>query len=209
MDSVTLYTHPLSPYGWTTALIAAEKGVPYVLAPAETDQPAYLALHPFRKMPVLRHGELVVYETLAIAHYLDRAFSGPALQPADYQSQTAMLRWISVVNSYAFPVMNGLMKQQMARFFDKGGVESPDLMTPFRGQVDLIEATLRDQPFLVGDRLTLADAFLFPLLQTVSLLPDAAAVLAKAPATLGWLERIRGRPSFAATSPLGGNAGSI
>ncbi|HEX2815000.1 MAG TPA: glutathione S-transferase family protein [Phenylobacterium sp.] len=202
MDAVVIHTHPLSPYGWTAALIAAEKAIPYTLAPAHTDRPEYAQLHPFRKMPVLRHGDLIVYETLAIAHYLDRAFAGPALQPADFLSQTEMLRWISVVNSYAFPVMNGLVKQRVARFFEKDAEALPDLTAPLAEQVALIEATLRRHPFLVGERMTLADAFLFPLLHTVSLIPEGAAALAGAPATTEWLERIRLRPSFAATDPM-------
>ena len=202
MPDVVIHAHPLSPYGWTAVLVAAEKGVAYGRAPADTEAPDYVRLHPFRKMPVLRHGDLIVYETLAIAHYLDRAFPGPALQPADYLGQTEMLRWISVVNGYAFPVMNGLVKQRVARFFERNADALPDLTGPLATQIALIEGGLGRNPYLVGERLTLADVFLFPLLHMVSLIPEGADALGAATATRAWLDRIRARPSFAATDPM-------
>ena len=80
MDKVTLHTQALSPYGWGARLIACEKGLEVELAPAEVSTADYEALHPFRKMPVLRHGEVVIYESIAIANYLDEAFPGPVLR---------------------------------------------------------------------------------------------------------------------------------
>src|SRR6185295_10498549 len=75
----------------------------------------HLKLHPFGKMPVMQHGDIVLYETTAIAHYLDRAFSGPALQPLEPRAQAEMLRWISIVNSYVFPIMNRFTKERLVK----------------------------------------------------------------------------------------------
>ena len=38
------------------------------------------AIHPFGKMPVLRHGDFTLCESKAIATYLDRAFDGPSFE---------------------------------------------------------------------------------------------------------------------------------
>ena len=110
MDKVILHTLALSPFGWGARLIAAEKGVEVELAPAEVSAPGYEALHPFRKMSVLRHGEVVVYESIAIAGYLDEAFPGPALRPAEPAGRAHVMGWLSVTGSYLFPIMNGLVK---------------------------------------------------------------------------------------------------
>lgn len=205
MTSIVLHTNVLSPYGWTARLVAAEKGVSHEVRPVDTSSPAHLRLHPFGKMPVLQHGDVVVYETLAIAHYIDRAFDGPALQPAEVLGQTEVLRWISVVNGYVFPVMNGLIKERVASLWrdtppDEAVLEA--LKAPLADQVGLIDRTLSDHAFLVGDRLTLADCFLFPHLHFAAQTPEGVEALGSAAAARRWLDGMRARPSVNATSPF-------
>jgi len=104
-----------SAYLWTAMHVADEKSVDYEVVPLVMGSPDHLALHPFGKMPAFQHGDVVLYETLAIAHYIDRAFAGPPLQPPDALGQAQVLRWISIVNSYVFPTMNRFMKERLVR----------------------------------------------------------------------------------------------
>lgn len=207
MSEIILHTQTLSPYGWTARICAAEKGVSHEVRDVDTTSPEHRKLHPFGKVPVLQHGEIVVYETLAIAHYIDRAFEGPALQPVDYRGQTDMLRWISIVNGYCFAVMNGLIKARMAPLVTGGPPDEArlaELREQLEPQVALIEQALSAHAFLAGERFTLADAFLFPQLHYASQTPEGADALAVAPATRAWLEAMRARPSVVATSPFSG-----
>jgi glutathione S-transferase len=205
MTEVVIHTHLYSPYGWTARHVAEEKGVSYRVVPADTGSPDHLKLHPFGKMPLLQHGEIIIYETLAIAHYLDKAFEGPPLQPAECLGQSTVLRWISVVNSYVFPVMNWLVKERTAA--SRGG-EQPDeaaiaaVRAPLALQLKLIEEAVSSHPFLVCDRLSIADSFLMPLLHFAAFTPEGVEALRAAPAASNWLERMRDRPSFAATNPF-------
>jgi glutathione S-transferase len=206
MSGVIIHTYMLSPYGWTARYIAEEKGLDYRVVDARAATPSHRALHPFGKVPVLQHGDIVVYETLAIAHYLDRAFPGPALQPVDFLGQTDVLRWVSIVNAYVFPVMKRLIEERMAGSWR---TEPPDealiasLQAPMAEQLAVIEQALSANPFLVGHHLTIADTFLFPLLHFASFTPEGTQALAKAPAAQRWLGRMRARPSFEATDPFG------
>ena len=43
--------------------------------------PEIRAIHPFGKMPVLRHGDLELCESKAIATWLDRSFPAPFVFP--------------------------------------------------------------------------------------------------------------------------------
>jgi glutathione S-transferase len=207
MSEVLLHTNVFSPYGWTARMVAAEKGVPHRIVAVDTSSPAHRRLHPFGKMPVLEHGRMIVYETLAIAHYLDRAFDGPPLQPDDVVGQTDVLRWISVVNGYCFAVMNGLVKERTAGSWraeptNEATIES--LRGPLAMQLSLIGEAVADRPYLTGEAFTLADAFLFPQLHFAAFTPEGSEALAAAPAVEAWLQRVRARPSFAATNPFVG-----
>ena len=44
-----------------------------------------------------------LYETAAIALYVDEAFTGPALQPTTAQARARMHQWISSLNGYYYP----------------------------------------------------------------------------------------------------------
>jgi glutathione S-transferase len=56
-------------------------------------------IHPFGKMLVLRHGDFELFESKAIATYLDRSFPGPGLIPADPRLAGLTEQWVSLVNT--------------------------------------------------------------------------------------------------------------
>lgn len=56
-------------------------------------------------MPVLRHGDLVLCESKAIATYLDRAFAGPQLMPSDPRPAALTEQWISFINTSIDPLL--------------------------------------------------------------------------------------------------------
>ena len=208
MADVTFHSIPESSYLWTAMHVADEKGVSHELRNFEIGSPEHLKLHPFGKMPVLQHGDVVLYESLAIAHYLDRAFDGPALQPDDALGQTQVLRWISIVNAYVFPVMNRFMKERIVR--PAWGVEPDEAFIqssrePLTLQVRLIAEAVSDGGYLAGERLTLADSFLLPNLLFFALTPEGRYLLDRSPGVRGWLERMKARPSYA-SSPMSTSA---
>lgn len=199
MAEITFHSLAESAYLWTAMHVADEKGVAYELVTFERGSPEHLALHPFGKMPVLRHRDLVLYETLAIAHYIDRAFEGPALQPADPAGQAQVLRWVSIVNAYVFPVMNRFMKERLVRpawGFEPDRAFIAEARDPLKLQMRLIEEAVGEGGFLVGDRLTIADSFLFPHMLFFVRTPEGAGFLADAPATRAWLASLEARPSY-------------
>ena len=199
MSTITFHSMADSAYLWTAMQIADEKGVDYQLAPLVLGSEEHLRLHPFGKMPVLEHGDLILYETLAIAHYIDRAFEGPPLSPSDARGQAEVLRWISIVNAYVFPVMNRFVKERLVRpawGFDPDTAFLASAPAPLSLQFRLIGEAVDADGFLVGDSLTLADCFLLPHVLFFGRTPEGAAMLREARSVADWLARMTDRASY-------------
>ena len=65
-----------STYIWAIRLLCDENGIAYTLTETPLRAPEILAIHPFGKMPVLRHDGVELFESKAIATYLDHSFGG-------------------------------------------------------------------------------------------------------------------------------------
>jgi glutathione S-transferase len=78
MAEVEILGNPASTYVRAVRMACEEKGVAYDLKALPPQCPEVKAIHPFGKIPVMRHGDFELCESKAIATYLDLAFSGPA-----------------------------------------------------------------------------------------------------------------------------------
>jgi glutathione S-transferase len=107
MSDVTLFGFPRSVYVQMAGIVLTHKEVPYTFhdLEAEMNAPSHLALHPFERVPILRHGDFTVYETAAIVAYADDAFDGATLTPGDARQRARMNQWISAVNGYYYPYL--------------------------------------------------------------------------------------------------------
>jgi glutathione S-transferase len=83
MPDITLFGFPHSSFVHIVQLVLAHKEAPYTFHDLEPamGSPKHLALHPFDRVPILQHGDFVLYETSAIVAYLEELFPEPSLQP--------------------------------------------------------------------------------------------------------------------------------
>jgi glutathione S-transferase len=77
-----------SPFSWRVLIALEEKALAYeaeyiARASGRHTSPEMLALNPRGRLPILRRGELVLYESLAILDWLEREYPRPALLPSD------------------------------------------------------------------------------------------------------------------------------
>src|SRR5262249_7758669 len=159
----------------------AEKGITHALEEVDFRSKEYRRLHPFNKVPLLRHGDFVLYETPAICRYIDRTFDGPALQPKDVRALARMDQWLSAVADYVYGVMIGELVWERVVIPMGGG--QPDeakikaAVPKVVEQLAVLDAALKSQRFLAGDDVSLADLLLFPILAYVKATPEGQAVL--------------------------------
>ncbi len=205
MSDVIIYGFPQSTYVRTARLACEEKGVAHSLEPVEFGSPEHRALHPFARIPAIRHGGLTLYETSAIARYIDEAFDGPALQPPEAAARARMNQWISAINDYYYAAMiRGIVFQRLVnptrgQPVDEAAVEAA--VPQVEHQLAMAQRALTDGRFLAGDALSLADLFLGPLIFWLAKTKEGAAALEKASAVRSWYDSLAARPSFAATVP--------
>jgi GSH-dependent disulfide-bond oxidoreductase len=89
-------------------LTLAEKGVAYEsgyidMLAFDQHKPEYLAINPAGTIPAMVHDDLVLTESTAIMEYVDQAFDGPPLSPADPAERWRMRWWMKFFDQYAAP----------------------------------------------------------------------------------------------------------
>ena len=194
-----------STYTRVARMVCEEKKIPYELKQSPPHSPDVDAIHPFGKVPVMRHGDFELCESKAIATYLDRAFDGPALTPSDPQDAARVEQWVSLVNTVLDP--NLVRTYLLAYAFPQTADGKPDraridaVLPGVRGQLALLDRTVARTGYLVGDALTLADIFVLPMLHYLRLLPESGAMLAPSTNLGRYFETHAARPSYVRTIP--------
>jgi glutathione S-transferase len=219
--TLAIYWGSGSPNAWRVLLAAEVLRLPYESKLLEFSKgqhrtPEFLAMNPRGKVPVLRDGDFVLYESLAILEYLDRLGSG-ALYGNTPREVAVTHRIISEFECY---VREPLAKVTRHLFVAGGTPATPQTPTPeqavaanetLRPELATLSALVRDQPWLAGERFGAADAAIYPYLRLLlraaskaeararelSLLPffDASPELAR------WLTRVEELPGYERTFP--------
>ena len=210
MAKPVIYGPAYSTYARTCRLALEEKGAEYDLVEVDilsgaNKAPEHLARHPFGKVPAFEHDGLELYETDAITRYIDEAFAGTDLQPADAAGRARMAQAIGIVGGYAYPAMIGQIFIQRAVMPMTGGTADEDAIAAAIPQAETAVAALEKliggNPYLAGDRLSLADLLLIPVYDYIAQTPEGQKMLASAPNLQRWWDTVRTRPAVATTRP--------
>jgi glutathione S-transferase len=208
MSEFVIHSIPGSPYGRAVLVALEEKGVQARLAPVAPGSfrsAQHLARHPFGKVPVLEHGDFMLYECAAILRYVDRILPQPPLTPANPQSAGRMDQLMNINDWYLFQGVSNVIAFQrivgprllgLQPDEDAIAAAMPKAHTVF----DELGRQLGDKPFFVGDSLTLADVLLAPQLDFLRELPEWEVLTASHVNLRAWMTRMNARPSMAATT---------
>jgi glutathione S-transferase len=194
-----------STYTRVVCMICEEKGIEYVLTEVPLGAPEIRAIHPFGKMPVLRHGDIELFESKAIATYLDRSFPGPQLIPSDPRLAGLTEQWVSLVNTVMDRTL--IRTYLYAYIAPKTADGEPDreaieaVMPAVREQVAVLDKAVAKTGYLVDDQFTFADINLLPILYRLRQFPEGAKALAAATHLARYYDRHAARPSFKRTMP--------
>jgi glutathione S-transferase len=202
MSELIVFGFPRSTFVHIVRLVLTHKSIPYAFHDLEPEmgKPTHLALHPFNRVPILRHGDFTLYETSAIATYLDDTFNEPPLQPKGTRERARMNQWISAVNSYYYPYMIYHVSHER-RVFPELGIASDEkvvahALPKINIGLQVIERALGDgNNYLLGRDLSLADFYLLPSTYAFGLTGEGKDMYPKYPAFCRWRERMEALPT--------------
>src|SRR5262249_19550674 len=192
MPELELIRAQPSHHRWTCRIALPAKSLPHKHVSAMPHTPEVDAIHPFGKIPVMRHGDLELCESRAICWYIDNAFAGPKLVPSDPARAAQVEQWISIVNTHIDPVW--LRQYVRSYVFPKTADGSPERDTiaaalpKMEEQFAVMDRAVAKTGHLVGGTFTLADMNFIPILYYMGTCLESSALLARMPALARYRE---------------------
>lgn len=203
-----LYGADYSVYVRIARMALDEKGIDYELVSldifAADGIPAwFLERHPFGRIPAFEHDGFRLFETSAIARYVDEAFDGPALQPANARGRARMGQIIGMLDAYGYKSMvwdvavERLEKERPDESLIASGLRQAETV------LTVLTSLKAQGSWLLGEQLTLADLHAAPIIGYFVKVADGRELLARFADISDWYARIAARPSFAKTEKVG------
>src|SRR5262245_47722302 len=160
--ALDLYWGSGSPYSWRVMLALEHKRLPYASHPLEMSlqehkAPHMLKLNPRGQLPVLKDGDYVCFESLAILYYLDLKYPDPPLFGSSPEEAGTIMRVICEYQNNAEPqlmkfvraVFTGKVRQRME--------EVTDAMHILANEARVIEGRLSKSDWIVGEHVSALD----------------------------------------------------
>lgn len=221
--AIDLYWGSGSTYCWRVQLALEHKRLDYVSHLLKFDSqehkaPQMLAMNPRGKLPVLRDGDYVVFESVAILYYLDRKYPSPPIFGATPEEAGAIMRVICEYQSYAEPSLMKIVHAVLRRGAPQLGSEITDAMHCVASEARTIERRLAQGDWVVGDHFSALDMVIYPDIRMLlrALARPGAQELASRfmplevnyPALGRWLTRVAALPGHDRTLPPHWSAGA-
>ncbi len=205
-----LYGADYSVYVRIARMVLEEKGVAHDVIPVDVFAPggpatSYLTRHPFGRIPAFEHDGFGLYETGAITRYIDDAFPGPRLQPAEARGRARVNQIIGILDSYAYRTLVWDIYVERIDAPKEGRASNEAMIASALPQaatcLQALDAIMGEGPWLAGQTLTLADLHAAPVFAYFLQTSEGLAMMADHPKLKSWWDRISDRPSFRRTQP--------
>lgn len=205
-----------SPLSWRVLLALEFKRLSYEshaldLSKQEHRSAEMLKLNPRGRVPVLKDGEFVCYESLAILMYLDRKYPQQPLFGGDAEAAGNIMRRICEFQVYVEGHLNRIITAIFFGALESRMEEVSKSLEVVIGEARRIEQRLAQMPWLAGDQCSAADLIVFPsikILQRALARRDADELHTpfeplepNFPAIAAWLRRVEALPGYERTYP--------
>jgi glutathione S-transferase len=216
MMAIEVFWGSGSPFAWRVLLALEFKKLPYVshllqFSKQEHKSPQMLALNPRGRVPVLKDGDYVCFESLAILYYLDLKYPQPGMFGSSPEEAGTIMRVICEYQAYIEPHVTTIARAAFAEKADLSTDEITEAMHILGREARTIEGRLSKTDWIVGDAYSAADMVLFPGVQLLiralnkprarELSSRFMPVEVNYPALGRWLTRVAATPGYTRTYP--------
>lgn len=155
-EKLTLVSFDLCPFVQRAAIVLAEKGVPFerIDVDLENKPDWFLKISPRGKVPLLKVGDDVLFESAAIVEYLDETTS-PRLHPEDPVKRARHRAWMEFGSAILGDIWTLETTGDQATF-DKAEAA-------LKEKFARVEAELGDGPWFAGEDFSIVDAVFGPV----------------------------------------------
>ncbi|KAJ1461143.1 glutathione S-transferase [Pelagophyceae sp. CCMP2097] len=181
------------------ALVESGKDFEYVhidMAAGGHKSAAFLAKHPFGKVPVLQDGDFTLFESRAIMRYV---LSGTPLDPSTKKEQALLDQATSVEYSYFGPAFMPIYFERMLKPAKKLGATDETKVAAAIAELgpvlDVVERLLEGKAYFAGDTFTMADITYMPYFAVFGKL-GIEDMLSSRPNLARWWANVSQRPAW-------------
>ncbi|HEY1386047.1 MAG TPA: glutathione S-transferase family protein [Dongiaceae bacterium] len=190
MTRFTLVSHHLCPYVQRAAIALEEKGVAFERLNIDlADKPDwFLAISPLGKVPLLKVGDAVIFESAVILEYLEETQPNP-LHPADPLKRADHRAWIEFGSTILGDIWTFYTAADDAAMQAKAGTLTEKFAR--------LEQRLGEGPYFDGARFSLVDAAFAPVFRYFDAFDRVGnfGILAGKPRVAAWRQALAQRPS--------------
>jgi glutathione S-transferase len=213
---ITLYWGSGSPFSWRVLLALEHKGLQYESRLLQFDKqehqsPHMLKLNPRGRVPVLKDGDYVVFESVAVLYYLDVKYPERPIFGTNPEEAGVIMRVICEFQAYAEPALARIVAGILADRVSEDNDALTDAMHVVAREARTIEGRLSKEDWIVGASVSATDMVIFPWIQLLRrvLRREPAAELGARflpmernyPALARWIQRIEALPGYERTYP--------
>lgn len=188
------------PFAQRTRMAFVEKGIGFTVTEISLDDKPdwFLAISPYSKVPLLRDGDTVVFESSVIGEYLEEVWPDPPLMPADPPARAKMRIWVDFANVRFIPHVYKLLMAQDTN----AQKQRADLLVSALHRMEEHLASGDAGRFWIGDQLTSADLAFYPHLERFRAVEHyrGVAIPDECPRLKDWLAMMSERPSAKAVA---------
>jgi glutathione S-transferase len=186
-----------------TRIALLEKGLQWEttwvdLAKGEQKKPEYLAINPVGKVPALIDQEVVVHDSTIINEYLEDKYPQTPLLPADPALRARARSFEDYADAYLAPSLAKIMLNMRKPEAERDHEKIKEGEREVRDHLAFLDRELKGREFVAG-QMSLADISFMPPLANYE--RAGYKIGAEFPHLHAWWERMKARPSFAASWP--------
>ncbi len=191
---IKLYDAPISGNCQKVRMMLSILGIKYEKVPVslpdgEQKTPAYLAVNPMGKVPVIDDDGVQIWDSQAILVYLARKYGGKEWYPDDAESMGQIQKWLALAANEMF---NGpAIARAMIIFKREGDQEKP--RKAGEATLAVLNGWLEKHDWLACGHPTIADIAVYPY---AALAWEGNVDMSAYPAMNAWIKRVEALPGY-------------